>query len=186
MTKPSVPPIHADHWSNSPIDTFILANFPSTSISPTPIADPQTRIRRATFDLLGLPPTPEDVDQFVADSTPDSFERLVDRLLASPRYGERWGRYWLDIARYADNKGYVFFEEPTYPWAYVYRDYVIHSLNEDKPFDQFVIEQLAADQLDRHGDDRALAAMSISRWEVISWEIFTISSTTESMSSPVD
>ena len=110
-------------------------------------ADRRTLIRRVTFDLLGLPPTPDEVADFESDPAPDAFERLVDRLLASPKYGERWGRYWLDVARYSDTKGYVFFEEKSYPWAYTYRDYVIRSLNEDKPYDQFVLEQLAADLL---------------------------------------
>ncbi len=110
-------------------------------------ADKRTLIRRATFDLHGLPPTPEEVDAFVKDDSPDAYEKLIDRLLASPRYGERWGRHWLDVARYADNKGYVFFEGKEYPWAWTYRDYVIRAFNEDKPFDRFVMEQLAADLL---------------------------------------
>ena len=118
-----------------------------------PRADRRTLIRRVTFDLIGLPPTPDEVAEFEADLAPDAFERLVDRLLASPKYGERWGRHWLDVARYADTKGYVFFEERTYPWAYAYRDYVVRSLNEDKPYDQFVTEQLAADLLESEALD---------------------------------
>ncbi|MFN0050839.1 MAG: DUF1549 and DUF1553 domain-containing protein, partial [Planctomycetales bacterium] len=108
-----------------------------------------TLIRRATLDLLGLPPTPEEVADFEADPepTPRAFARVVDRLLESPHYGERWGRYWLDVARYADNKGYVFFEEQSYPWAHAYRDWVIGALNDDLPMDQFILQQLAADQL---------------------------------------
>ena len=119
-----------------------------SALTSAPRADRRTLIRRATFDLIGLPPTPDEVAEFEADPAPDAFERLVDRLLASPKYGERWGRHWLDVARYADTKGYVFFEERTYPWAYTYRDYVVRSLNEDKPYDQFVVEQLAADLLE--------------------------------------
>jgi hypothetical protein len=111
-------------------------------------------IRRATFDLVGLPPAPEEVDAFLRDTSPDAFERLVERLLNSPHYGERWGRHWLDVARYADNKGYVFFEEKSYPWAWAYRDYIVRAFNEDKPFDRFVLEQLAADQIDLGGDRR--------------------------------
>ena len=157
VSRPSVPIIANDGWSRSPIDRFILEK------TPEPVerrqASRRTLIRRATFDLIGLPPTPDDVAEFAADDAPDAFERLVDRLLASPQYGERWGRYWLDVARFADTKGYVFFEERQYPWAYAYRDYVIRSLNDDKPYDQFVVEQLAADQLDRQGDDRALAGL---------------------------
>ncbi len=122
-----------------------------SALTLAPRADRRTLIRRATFDLLGLPPTPDEVAEFAVDLAPDAFERLVDRLLASPKYGERWGRHWLDVARYADTKGYVFFEEKSYPWAYTYRDYVIRSLNEDKPYDQFVVEQLAADVLGEGG-----------------------------------
>ena len=153
VTKPSVPHIADDSSSQTPIDRFVLErlNQASGGRKPTlaiaPRADRRTLIRRATFDLLGLPPTPEEVVEFETDPTPDAFDRLVDRLLASPKYGERWGRYWLDVARYSDTKGYVFFEEKSYPWAYTYRDYVIRSLNEDKPYDQFVLEQLAADLL---------------------------------------
>lgn len=159
VRRPTIPVLSPDSWSSSPVDRFILAKIRADSGSPSAMADRRTLIRRATFDLIGLPPTPREVDDFVDDDSLDAMERLVDRLLASPRYGERWGRYWLDVARYADNKGYVFFEEPSYPWAYTYRDYVIRSLNEDLPYDQFILEQLAADQLDRNGDDRSLAAM---------------------------
>ncbi|TMQ29471.1 MAG: DUF1549 domain-containing protein, partial [Planctomycetota bacterium] len=119
----------------------------------------RTLIRRATFDLIGLPPAPEDIAAFEADRTPDAFARVVDRLLASPHYGERWGRYWLDVARYADTKGYVFFEENDYPWAYTYRDYVIRAFNDDLPYDRFVLEQLAADQLPLGPDQRPLTAL---------------------------
>jgi hypothetical protein len=105
-----------------------------------------------------LPPTPEEIDAFVKDDSPDAFGKLIDRLLASPHYGERWGRHWLDVARYADNKGYVFFEDTKYPWAWTYRDYVIGALNRDVPFDRFVLEQLAVDQLDLD-DANSLAAL---------------------------
>ena len=118
-----------------------------------------TFIRRLTIDLHGLPPTPAEIDAYLHDSEPDADARLVDRLLASPRYGERWGRHWLDVARYADSKGYVFTEERRYPFAYTYRDYVIRSFNEDLPYDRFILEQLAADQLDLGDDKRPLAAM---------------------------
>ena len=159
VTNPAAPAIPSDSWSRSAIDAFVVEKLRANATQPGPETDRRTLIRRASFDLIGLPPTPDEVSQFIADPAPDALERLIDRLLASPHYGERWGRHWLDVARYADNKGYVFFEEPSYPWAYTYRDYVIRSLNEDKPFDQFVVEQLAADQLDRHGDDSSLAAM---------------------------
>src|SRR5207237_1631434 len=116
-------------------------------------------IRRATFDLLGLPPLPEDVAAFEADRSPDAFAKVIDRLLASPHYGERWGRHWLDVARYADTKGYLFTEERRYPYAYTYRDYVIRAFNDDLPFDEFIVQQLAADSLPLGEDKRALAAM---------------------------
>src|SRR5581483_5345695 len=122
-------------------------------------ADRRTLIRRVTFDLTGLPPTPAEVETFVNDPSPDAYAKVVDRLLASPRYGERWGRHWLDVARYADSKGYVFQEERRYPFAYTYRDYVIRAFNEDKPYDRFILEQLAADKLPLGADKRPLAAL---------------------------
>ena len=102
-------------------------------MTPSPPADRRTLIRRATLDLWGIPPTAEEVEAFEADTSADAFERLVDRLLASPRYGERWGRHWLDVARYADTKGYVFTQDRRYPYAYTYRDYVIAAFNADLP-----------------------------------------------------
>ena len=142
-----------------PLDKFVIAKLQESKLAPSPQADKRTLIRRAYFDLLGFPPTFEEVAEFEQDASADAWPRLVDRLLASPRYGERWGRHWLDVARYADNKGYVFFEEKNYPWAYTYRDYVIRSLNEDRPFDRFIVEQLAADQLELGEDKRPLTAM---------------------------
>jgi mono/diheme cytochrome c family protein len=143
----------------TPVDAFLLARLEPKKLSFNPQADRRTLLRRATFDLLGLPPTAEEVEAFVADASPEAFEKVVDRLLASPRYGERWGRYWLDIARYADTKGYVFEEERRYPFSFTYRDYVIRAFNEDLPYDRFLIEQIAADHLDLGDDKRALAAM---------------------------
>ena len=128
-------------------------------MTPSPQADRRTLIRRATLDLLGIPPTAEEIEAFEADRSPDAFARLVDRLLASPLYGERWGRHWLDVARYADTKGYVFTEERKYPFAYTYRDYVIRAFNADLPFNRFVLQQIAADQLDLGADPGPLAAM---------------------------
>ena len=146
-------------WAQTDVDRFILATLDANGLSPSPLAERAVLIRRVTFDLTGLPPTPDEVDQFLGDTSPDAWPQLVDRLLASPRYGERWARHWLDVARYADTKGYVLFEEATFPWAYTYRDYVIRSLNEDLPYDRFIVEQLAADRLPLAGDKRALAAM---------------------------
>lgn len=159
VRRPSLPAVTNASAASTPIDRYILAELDWAKISPAKEADRRTLIRRATFDLLGLPPTPEEVADFVNDSSPDAWERLLDRLLASPRYGERWGRHWLDIARYADTKGYVFFEEKKYPWAYTYRDYVIQSLNGDLPYDRFVLEQLAADQLELGEDRRPLTGL---------------------------
>jgi mono/diheme cytochrome c family protein len=129
------------------VDAFILAKLEEKHLTQNPAADRRTQIRRLKFDLLGLPATFEEVEAFVRDSDPKAYEKLVDRYLASPQYGERWARHWLDVARYADNKGYVFTEERKYPYAYTYRDYVIQAFNEDVPFDRFVREQIAADRL---------------------------------------
>ena len=162
IVRPAVPVLAESTWANNPIDHFILARLGSKNLSPSPAASRLTLIRRLTFDLTGLPPTPEQVEAFVNDPRPDAYERLVDRLLASPTYGERWGRHWLDVARYADTKGYVFQEERRYPYAYTYRDYVVNALNEDLPYDQFLIHQLAADHVVRQNPQqspRILAAM---------------------------
>ncbi|MCC7085851.1 MAG: PSD1 domain-containing protein [Pirellulales bacterium] len=158
VQRPELPDVKAVDWIKSPIDRFILAKLEAAGLAPSPAADRRTLIRRATFDLIGLPPTPEEIETFVADDRPDAYERLVDRLLESPHYGERWGRYWLDVARYADNKGYAFDEERDYPYAYLYRDWVVQALNDDMPYDQFLLKQLAADRLPRD-DDASLAAL---------------------------
>ena len=128
-----------------PIDAFIRAKLVEKNITPSPEADRATLLRRLSFDLLGLPPTPEQVRAFVADTRPDAYERVVDELLASPHFGERWGRHWLDLARYADSDGYE--KDSPRPYAYLYRDWVIDAINRDLPFDQFTIEQLAGDLL---------------------------------------
>jgi len=140
------PAVHHADRVRTPIDAFLLAKLEEKGLSFSADADKRTLIRRATFDLTGLPPTPGEVEAFVADGSPDAYERLVDRLLASPHYGERWGRHWLDVAGYADSEGYNEADaQRKYAWHY--RDYVIRSLNEDKPFDRFVVEQLAGDEL---------------------------------------
>ncbi len=159
VRQPEVPQVRDESWARNEVDRFLLERLEKVGLVPSPPADRRALIRRVSFDLLGLPPTPREVEDFVADDSPDAYERLVDRLLASPRYGERWGRYWLDVARYADTKGYVFFEEAEYPWAYAFRDYVIRALNEDLPYDRFLLEQIAADRLDQGEDRRPLAAM---------------------------
>jgi hypothetical protein len=156
----SAPPrVKAANWPLTPIDRFILAKLEGQGLTPSAPADGRTLLRRATFDLIGLPPTPEEISAFQADRAPDAFAKVVDRLLASPQYGERWGRYWLDVARYADTKGYVFFQEADYPWAYTYRDYVIGALNQDLPYDRFLLEQLAADRLNLGEEKRPLRAL---------------------------
>ena len=147
---PPLPSVKNEAWIASPLDRFVLAELEAKSISPAPAADRRTLIRRATFDLIGLPPSPEEVEAFLADQAPGAFERVVDRLLASPHYGERWGRHWLDVARYADSNGLD--ENLAYINAYRYRDYVVSAFNRDLPYDQFVTEQLAGDLLPPSGD----------------------------------
>jgi hypothetical protein len=150
VKQPAVPTVKNAAWVQSPIDAFILAKLESKGMQPAPSADKRTLIRRATYDLIGLPPTPEEVAAFVADKSPDAFARVVDRLLASPHYGERWGRHWLDVARYASSDS---------PYAYTYRDYVIRAFNDDLPYDEFLLQQLAADQLDLGKNKQALAGL---------------------------
>ncbi len=159
VLDPALPKVEHSDRVASPVDAFILAKLEEKKLEPSPPADRRTLIRRATFDLIGLPPTPAEVDAFLADESPEAFAKVVDRLLASPRYGERWGRHWLDVARYADTKGYVFNAEKRYPYSYTYRDYVIRSFNEDKPYDRFVVEQIAADRLHLGDDKGPLAAL---------------------------
>ncbi len=153
------PAVHGKDWPISTIDQFVLARLEQAKLGPNPQADRRTLIRRATFDLTGLPPTPAELDAFENDHAADAWARVIDRLLASPHYGERWGRHWLDLARYADTKGYVFTEEVKYPFSYTYRDYVIRAFNNDVPYDRFLQEQLAADQLSIGEDKTPLAAM---------------------------
>ncbi len=157
--RPSLPPVSDPRWVKSPVDAFILAKLDANGLSHAQRADRRTLIRRASFDLTGLPPTPEEVESFVQDTSDRAWENVIDRLLASPQYGERWARHWLDVARYADTKGYVFEEERRFPYSYTYRDYVIRSFNEDLPFDQFIVEQIAADLLPLGEDKRPLAAL---------------------------
>ena len=147
--KPAVPGVKETAWCQSPVDNFILDKLEEKELTHSQPADKRTLIRRVTFDLTGLPPSPEEVQTFLDDTSPGAFEKVVDRLLASPRYGERWGRHWLDVARYSDTKGQVKKqrEDPNSPFAWTYRDYVIRSFNNDKPYNVFIAEQIAADQL---------------------------------------
>jgi hypothetical protein len=144
--KAVIPPdVKNKTWPRSPLDSFILAKLEAAGLSPAPAADKRTLIRRVTYDLTGLPPSPAEIDAFVADQAPDAYEKLVDRLLASPHYGERWGRHWLDLVRFAETGGHEF--DFDLPEAYAYRDYVIRAFNADLPYNQFVLEHVAGDLL---------------------------------------
>lgn len=145
VTHPAVPVVRDKAWAKSAVDAFLLAKMEAKNVRPAKATDKERLLRRVTFDLHGLPPTPEEIRAFLADSAPDAFAKVVDRLLASPRYGEKWGRYWLDVARYADSTGND--EDHRYPYAYKYRDYVIQAFNADMPYNQFVEEQVAGDLL---------------------------------------
>lgn len=145
--------------ASTPIDAFLLAKLGEKGQKFSSPANKRALIRRAYFDLHGLPPTADEIEKFVADTDSNAFEKVVDGLLKSPRYGERWGRYWLDVARYSDTKGYVFNEDRNYPFAWTYRDYVIKAFNDDKPYTQFITEQIAADRLLLGEDKSTLAAL---------------------------
>ena len=160
--KPVMPAVTQRDWVRDEIDGYILARLEQADLKPQAPADKRTLIRRASFDLVGLPPTPEEVEAFVADDSPKAFEKVVDRLLDSNHFGERWGRHWMDVARYADTKGdarrnsvYI------YPYSWVYRDWIIRSLNADKPYDQFIKEQIAGDYMLQRGEatQDAIAAL---------------------------
>jgi len=209
MRRPAVPRVKNQAWVKTPVDAFVLAELERRGLKPAPRADARTLIRRAYYDLIGLPPTADEVEAFIREVEAEklihhedtkalrgeedgraksrtaqnaaaaatrslahlpspagsAYERLIDRLLASPRYGERWGRYWLDVARYADTRGYVrLAEERLFPYAYTYRDYVVRAFNEDKPYDRFVLEQLAADELPPgSADPAALGFLTLGR-----------------------
>jgi len=140
------PSVENETWPRRPLDRFVLAALEANGLSPVDEADKRTFLRRATFDLLGLPPTPEDVAAFLADDSPLAHERLIDRLLESPHYGERWARHWLDVARYGEDQAHTF-QARTYPNGYRYRDWVVEAFSADMPYDQFVVEQIAGDLL---------------------------------------
>ena len=148
VRQPALPDVKESAWSKSPIDRFLQAKREAQGLDPVRAADKVTLLRRAFYDLIGLPPSPKEVDAFLRDTSPDAFAKVVDRLLASPRYGERWGRYWLDIARYSDDRLNSEVEDP-YPNSFRYRDWVIQAFNNDMPYDQFVKAQIAGDLLDR-------------------------------------
>ncbi len=145
VERPAIPSVQGTQWVKSPIDAFVLAELEANGLAPAPPADRRTLIRRLTYDLTGLPPTAEAIEAFEHDDSPTAYARLVERLLASEQYGVRWGRHWLDVARYADSNGLD--ENLAFGNAWRYRDYVVDAFNQDKPFDQFVVEQLAGDLL---------------------------------------
>lgn len=146
FVRPEVPVVNQAHWGRNPIDAFVLQKLQAAGLSPSPPADKTALIRRAYYDLTGLPPTPAEVEAFLKDASPDAYEKLIDQLLASPRYGEKWGRFWLDLVRFAETNSFE--RDGVKPFAWRYRDYVIESFNQDKPYDQFVREQIAGDELD--------------------------------------
>ena len=154
VEHPAPPAVLRMDWVRNPIDRFILARLEKEKLTPSPEASPATLLRRVTLDLTGLPPSPLEIRDFLADSRPDAYERVVDRLLASLHYGERWGRHWLDVARYADSDGYTI-DAPRTMWRY--RDWVINAINSDMPFDRFVIEQIAGDMLPNATTDQLIA-----------------------------
>ena len=154
VRRPAPPAVHQVGWPRNSIDRFVLARLESEDIAPSPQADRRTLIRRLSLDITGFPPTPGETTAFVDDARPDAYERLVERLLASPHFGERWGRHWLDAARYADSDGYNI-DGPRSIW--MYRDWVINALNADMPFDQFAIEQIAGDMLPNAGRQQIVA-----------------------------
>ena len=168
VAKPSAQP------GSHPIDGFLDTRLRSARLSPAPPADKVALIRRVTFDLIGLPPTPGEVRAFVSNTAPDAYEKLIDRLLASPHYGERWGRHWLDVARYADSSGFANDYERGNAWRY--RDYVVRSFNADKPYDQFVREQLAGDEIDPSNPEFLVAAgfLRMGAWELTGMEVAKI------------
>jgi Protein of unknown function (DUF1549)/Protein of unknown function (DUF1553) len=145
VQAPDVPGVKDPAWVRTPVDAFVLARLEAAGLRPALPADPRTLLRRVYLDLIGLPPTPAEQKAFLEDASPDAYSRVVDALLARPEYGERWGRHWLDVARYAETNGYE--RDGPKPSAWRYRDYVIDAFNKDKPFDRFVIEQLAGDEL---------------------------------------
>jgi Protein of unknown function (DUF1553)/Protein of unknown function (DUF1549) len=160
ITNPAPPQVQDSGWVKTPVDAFILAKLSEKHLKPNAPADKITLLRRVTLDLTGLPPTPEEIQGFIADTSPSAYEKVVDRLLASPHYGERWARHWLDLARYADSEGFK--SDETRPNIWRYRDYVIESFNLDKPYDRFIREQIAGDEL-YPNDPVALVATGFNR-----------------------
>ena len=154
IKRPDVPKVNDNNWVNNGIDSFILKRLSKEGLSPSKTAVKATLIRRVYLDMLGIPPTPEQISKFQNDDSPAAYEQLVDQILSSPRYGERWGRHWLDLARYADSNGFTI-DGPREIWKY--RDWVIEAFNSDLPFDQFTHEQMAGDLLPNHTTNQLIA-----------------------------
>ena len=165
VERPVVPTVKNEQWITNEIDNFILARLESKGLAPAKEASKQSLIRRVYYDLIGLPPTPEEVRAFVADDSPDAYRQLVERLLASPHYGEKWGRHWLDLVRYAESNSFE--RDGTKPYVWRYRDYVIRAFNNDKPYDRFLIEQLAGDELPDAGAEQIIATgyYRLGQWD---------------------
>ncbi len=165
VRRAAVPAVRQRDWPRSPVDAFVLAGLEAANRKPAPPADKRTLLRRAYLDLIGLPPTPQEQQAFLDDSSSDAFARFVDRLLARPEYGERWARHWLDVARYAESNGYE--RDGAKPNAWRYRDYVIDSFNRDKPFDRFVREQIAGDELPDSNAETQIATtfLRLGTWD---------------------
>ncbi len=155
LGKPAIPDVENTDWVRNPIDSFILASLEKQGMRPAPQADKRTLLRRVTYDLIGLPPTVQELNDFLADNSPEAFQRVIERLLQSPQYGVRWGRHWLDVARYADSNGLD--ENLAFGHAWRYRDYVIDSFQRDKPYDRFISEQIAGDLLPDANDETKTA-----------------------------
>ncbi len=166
LKNPPLPKVKQASWPQNPLDRFILAKLAEKDMKPSPPADRRTLLRRAAYDLTGLPPTSEEMEAFLADSSPDAYAQAVDRLLDSPQYGVQWGQHWLDVARYGDTRWVGAGEERRWPFSYTYRDWVIQALNQDMPYDRFVSMQLAADQAPgaRASDQAALGFLTVGRW----------------------
>jgi hypothetical protein len=165
VKRPAIPQVSYPTWPRTPIDAFVLARLEKAGLKPAPPADRRTLLRRIFLDLIGHPPTPEELERFLRDSSPLAFERVVDDLLARPQFGERWARHWLDTVRYAESNGYE--RDGAKPSAWRYRDYVIGSLNSDKPFDRFLMEQLAGDELADSNSEMQIATtfMRLGTWD---------------------
>jgi hypothetical protein len=164
LSSAPAPPVKNRAWVRNRVDAFVLAKLEAKRLSPSPRAGRRALIRRVSFDLLGLPPAPEEVEAFDRDGSPDAYARLVDRLLASPHYGERWGRHWLDLVRYCDVPE-AWAQTEAQPW--LYRDWVVQALNEDLPYDQFVLRQLAADEMPDTGPRAPATSRPSGSWDSV-------------------